>query len=89
MRCNICDKPLSETEIVILPNGKFDCCSVCLEIALDAAYCDGFEREELDDPELEEEFGPGDVEILDFETFRSVFDHSDPFVTVGNNDENF
>jgi hypothetical protein len=33
---------------------------------MDAAYCDGFTREDpLDDPDFETEFGTGEVEILD------------------------
>lgn len=45
---------------------------------MDAAYCDGFVKEDpLDDPELEEQFGNGAAEILDPDTYRSTFDHSD------------
>lgn len=78
MRCHICDKALSETEITQLPDRSFDCCAVCLEVAMDAAYCDGFVKEDpLDDPELEEQFGNGAAEILDPGTYRSTFDHGD------------
>lgn len=74
MRCHICDKALSESEITQLPDGSFDCCSVCLEIAMETAYCDGFVKEEpLEDPELEDEFGSGAVAIFDIETNRSSF----------------
>lgn len=82
MRCAICDKTLAEGEIVILPDGKFDCCSVCLEVAMDAAYCDGFTREDPleHDPEFEEEFGTGEVEIfVEPDTYKSYYDHSDPY----------
>lgn len=45
---------------------------------MDAAYCDGFVKEDpLDDPELEEQFGSGATETLDPDTYRSTFDHGD------------
>lgn len=76
MRCNICDKPLSESEIVYIPETKsFDCCTTCLDIALEAAYCDGFQREEpLDDPDLDDLYGSGAVDILDVDTHVSTLD---------------
>lgn len=50
MRCHCCDKALTEAEIQLNPDGKFEMCPICLEIALDAAYCDGFVRpDELED----------------------------------------
>lgn len=75
MRCHICDKTLTDVEIQRTPdNESFEPCSVCMEIIMDTAYCDGFVREEpLDEPELEDEFGAGAVEILDLETFRTSF----------------
>jgi len=91
MRCHVCDKTLTESEIIILPDKTFDCCSVCLEVALDAAYCDGFTREDplVRDPEFEEEFGTGEVEILDEpDLFRTAYDHCDPsFVDGGEDDQ--
>lgn len=50
MRCNICDRGLTEKEIVF--NKELDAyepCGECLEIALEAAYSDGFIREDDDD----------------------------------------
>lgn len=45
MRCYICDKSLTEAEIQLTPDKKgFEPCSVCLEVAMDAAYSDGFVR---------------------------------------------
>lgn len=90
MKCNICDKTLSEAEIIMLPDGKFDCCSICLEIAMDAAYSDGFTREDplTYDPEFDEEFGTGEVEILDEpDTYRSCYDHSDPYTLPEENED--
>ena len=50
MRCHICDKTLSEKEISWNKDiGTFECCSVCLEISLDAAFSDGFSRPDEDD----------------------------------------
>lgn len=51
MRCHICDKTLTEGEIQVSPSGHgYEPCSVCMEIALDAAYCDGFVRpDDLDE----------------------------------------
>ena len=79
MRCHICDKALSEAEIQVTPDNKgFEPCAICTEIAMDAAYCDGFVREEpLDDPELNTSFGNGAVEVLDADTFRSGVDQYD------------
>ena len=80
MRCHICDKALSEAEIQLTPDGKeFEPCSVCMEVIMETAYCDGFVREEpLDDPELDDLYGSGSVEVLDPDTYRSAFDHCDP-----------
>ena len=62
MRCHICDRDMSEPEVQYIPETEtFDCCSVCLEIAMDAAYCDGFVKEESSE----------EVETLDNETYYS------------------
>lgn len=79
MKCHACDKTLSEAEIIPLPKGHgYEVCSVCLAIALDAAYSDGFLKEDLlDDPEFEDMFGDGCVETLDSDALVSddfVFD---------------
>lgn len=77
MRCHICDKALTDTEIQYIPETKtFDCCATCLEIAMETAYCDGFVKEESF-TESETNFGSGEVEILDNEIYRSAFDHCD------------
>lgn len=77
MRCHICDKALTEAE------GQFnkelnerEPCSVCLEIALDAAYSGGFSHDE-ESPVLIEE-----------DEYRSYFDHCDAhFPKKGGYDE--
>ena len=61
MRCYICDKALTDAEVQFLPNStKTDACGICLEIAMDAAYSDGFTRpDDADNP------GFGEVEVLE------------------------
>lgn len=77
MRCHVCDKALTDTEIQASPSGHgYEPCSVCMEIALDAAYCDGFVREDpLEEIELDDD---GSLDTLELDTFRTVFDHCDP-----------
>lgn len=85
MRCHICNKALSEAEILVAPDGtSFEPCATCLDVIFDAAYSDGFHKEDpLDDPELNEdgfdglEFGTGAVETLDPGAHLSFFDQSD------------
>ena len=51
MRCYICDVELSENEIQITEENSSKAtglpasepCTSCMDIAMDAAYCDGFE----------------------------------------------
>ena len=46
MHCYICDRLMSDTEIEYVKETKsFECCSTCLEIALDAAYSNGFKAD--------------------------------------------
>lgn len=46
MHCFICDKMLSEAEIVFNTDlDGYDCCPTCLEVALDAAFSDGYDKE--------------------------------------------
>ena len=53
MRCHICDRPLSDSEVQTCPSGSgFEPCTTCMDIALDAAYCDGFVKEDLDEVEV-------------------------------------
>lgn len=42
-RCHICDNELTEQEIQFGEDKKLEPCTSCLEIIMDAAYCDGFE----------------------------------------------
>lgn len=68
MHCSICDKMLSETEIVFnVDLGTYEPCTTCLDIALDAAYSNGFspDGEPLDDPDMQDEYGNGAAETVD------------------------
>jgi len=50
MKCHICDKELTEKEIIWNKDiNTWDPCSVCLDIAFDAAFSDGFSRPDDDD----------------------------------------
>lgn len=78
MKCHICDRDMSDTEIQYIPGTKtFDCCGTCLTIAMEAAYCDGFVKEdplELE-PEIETKYGNGAVPVLDAGVFSSQLDN--------------
>lgn len=42
MRCAICDRQLTDKEVVFNKDLQaYEPCTVCLDIAMDAAYCDG------------------------------------------------
>ena len=50
MRCNCCDRALSEDEIQFNPEIKaWEMCSTCLDIALDAAYSGAFSYDDEED----------------------------------------
>lgn len=75
MKCHVCDKTLTEAEIQVDPTGRFEPCAPCMEIVLDAAYCDGFVRpDEMTD---ESPFGDGSVETLDPDTHYSLLNSDD------------
>lgn len=47
MKCNCCDSDLSDKEIIWNEEiGTWELCSVCLEVAMDAAYSQGFTKED-------------------------------------------
>lgn len=57
MRCHICDRVLSDKEVVWNNDTKaFEPCGTCLDIALDAAYSDGFHTEDDEFVVLDERF---------------------------------
>lgn len=50
MKCNICDKELTEKEVVWNTDiDTFEPCTVCLDSIMDAAFSDGFARPDEDD----------------------------------------
>lgn len=68
MRCNICDKQLSEKEINYnedLP--AFEPCSVCLEEIMDAAYSGNFGTEDDDSILVDDE--PETISYKDTENY--------------------
>ena len=68
MRCNICDKALSDAEVVFNKDiDNYEPCSICLEAAMDAAFSQGFHRPDGSELAVEvgDEFGDGIVETLD------------------------
>ncbi len=77
MRCHICDKALTEAEIQLTPDGEgFEPCAHCMEVALDAAYCDGFVRpDDLDGVEiLDNDVQLTDVDQLEFQFQEDTYD---------------
>lgn len=47
MHCNCCDRELDDKEIIFNEEiGTWEMCSSCLSISMDAAYCDGFKKED-------------------------------------------
>lgn len=47
MRCYICDKELSDKEVIYNEDyHKHEPCTTCLDIALDAAYSSGFKTDD-------------------------------------------
>lgn len=68
MRCNICNKELSASEIVFNKElDAFEPCSVCLDVIMDTAFSQGFNKpddEEVSD-EVGDKYGDGIVETLE------------------------
>lgn len=65
MKCSICDREMTETDIVWNKDTKeFEPCPVCLDVIWETAYSGGFLKEDA-------------VPTLEGEEYRSYFDHSD------------
>lgn len=90
MRCNICDRALSDAEVVFNKDlDTYEPCSTCLEVAMDAAFSQGFspDGDPLDDPEMQEEFGNGAVETLDPDFQRDGWGDASDIRYFGGEDE--
>lgn len=90
MRCNICDRALSDAEVVFNKDiDTYEPCSTCLEVAMDAAFSQGFspDGDPLDDPEMQEEFGNGAVETLDPDFQRDEYGDAGDIHYFGGHDE--
>lgn len=56
MHCNICDKELSDKEVNYNDDLKtYEPCTTCLDVAMDAAYSQGYKTED-DEFYIEEDF---------------------------------
>lgn len=88
MRCHICDKALSDTEVVFNKElNDYEPCSTCLEIAMDAAFSQGYHRPDDEIAvEVGDEFGDGIVETLDPETSVSDYQWGDATDIPGRDD---
>jgi len=57
MKCHICDRDLSDKETIYNEDLQaYEPCTTCLDIALDAAYCNGFSIEHDEIPTLDADF---------------------------------
>lgn len=74
MRCNICDKQLTDKEIQWNKELQtWEPCSFCLEAAMDAAYSDGFQHDDDSGIILVGEESDDDrVEFVTFSDYRPL-----------------
>lgn len=88
MRCNCCDKALSDTEVVWNNELKaYEMCATCLEIAMDAAFSQGYNRPDDEIAvEIGDEFGDGIVETLDTDVGVSYLQGDDAGDIPGSDD---
>lgn len=50
LKCNCCDKDMSDKETIFNEElGTWELCTVCLDAAFDAAFSQGFSRDDEDD----------------------------------------
>lgn len=65
MKCHICDAELTDKEVNWNKELEaFEPCTLCLDIAMDAAYCDGFVTEDESYTVLDSSFdGSSDVPL--------------------------
>lgn len=74
MRCSCCDKSMTDKEIQWNKEyNEWEVCSVCLEIALDAAYSDGFQNDDDDNVILVGEESDDDrVGFISYSDYRPL-----------------
>lgn len=74
MRCNICDKQLTDKEIQWNKELQaWESCSFCLEVAMDAAYSDGFQNDDDNSVILVGEESDDDrVDFVSFSDYRPL-----------------
>lgn len=92
MKCNCCDRDLSDTEVVYnIELQTWEMCSTCLEVAMDAAFSQGFspDGDPLDDPELQEEVGNGAAETLDPDFQRDEYGDASDIHYFGGTDDDY
>lgn len=71
MRCNICDRQLSDKEISWNKEiNNFECCGTCLEISLEAAFSDGFLKEDDDHVLIDNDSNLSDVFDFSFQVYN-------------------
>lgn len=64
MRCSCCDKELSDKEVIWNDDLQaFEMCTVCLDVALDAAYSNGFSTDD-DKTYLDDGRDDDDIDVL-------------------------
>lgn len=74
MRCSCCDKAMTDKEIQWNKEyNEWELCSVCLEVALDAAYSDGFQNEDDENAILVGEESDDDrVEFVTYSDYKPL-----------------
>lgn len=75
MKCYICDKDLSDKETIYDEQLKgFEPCTTCLDIAMEAAYSDGFTTEDDEYSIVDEEF---DDQYIDLPYVQRHYDNEE------------
>lgn len=75
MHCKACDKQLSDKELSWNEDLKdWELCTTCLDVALDAAYCDGFHTEDDEYVIIDDNFGYGDAGDILSHSFVGEYD---------------
>jgi hypothetical protein len=75
LKCHICDRDLSDTEVIFSNDTQtYEPCTTCLNIVMEAAYCEGFVKEE---PYPEIEIFEDETEVLEPEFERLGYGFAD------------